>query len=86
MVRDCLAIGLCFIAILLLYALAVRLLETVIAFVSECVDVAVALFFFVVIVPPLWIWERSRRPMWRTLSKQQTQELQAWLKMTGLHR
>jgi len=47
--------------------------------VNHLIDVLAALFFFMVIVPCVWIWERGRRPMWRTLTPQQTRELRAWL-------
>jgi len=70
----------CLLALFAAYALLLRLLRTGVAFINDAVDVAVALLFYVFIVPPLWIWERSRRPMWRTLSPQQTEALRAWLK------
>lgn len=69
----------CLVAWIAAYSLLVRLIRTLLSFVDEAIEVAVALFFFVVIVPPVWIWQRSRRPMWRTLTQQQSQELRAWL-------
>ena len=68
------------VGLLAAYSLLVRLLRTVVSFVDDAVDVAVALFFFLVIMPPLWVWQRSRRPMWRTLTKEQSAELAAWVR------
>lgn len=66
--------------LLLAYSLLVRLIRTVVSFIGELVDTAVALFFFIVIVPLVWLWEKGRRPMWRTLTKEQTRDLEAWLR------
>ena len=71
---------LCLVGMLAAYALLVRLLRTVLCFIDELIDLAVALFFFLVIAPPLWLWHKARRPMWRTLTKDQTNELEAWLR------
>jgi hypothetical protein len=68
------------VGLLIAYSLLVRLIRTVVSFIGELVDTAVALFFFIVIAPMLWLWEKGRRPMWRTLSKQQSKELEAWLR------
>lgn len=68
------------VGLLIAYSLLVRLIRTVASFVGELVDTAVALFFFLVIVPLVWLWEKGRRPMWRTLTKQQSSELEAWLR------
>lgn len=62
------------------YALLMTLIRAFLSFVDKAVDTAVALFFYVVIVPPLWLWEKGRRPMWRTLTKQQSREIEAWLR------
>ena len=48
--------------------------------VDKAVDTLAALFFFAVIAPLVWIWEKGRRPMWRTLTIEQTRDLQAWLR------
>lgn len=64
-------------------ALLRALLGELLLFVDAAVDTLAALFFFLVIVPLVWIWEKRRRPMWRTLTKQQSQELRAWLKTTA---
>lgn len=77
---DLLAIAVAFIVLALGYAILMRLLKTLAVFAGEVVEATVALFFFLVIVPLVWMWERGRRPMWRTLSLQQTRELQAWLR------
>lgn len=74
-----LVLALALVGLLAAYSLLVRLLRTFLAFLDEAVDMAVALLFWLVIVPPLWLWQKGRRPMWRTLTKQQSQELQAWL-------
>lgn len=68
------------VGLLVAYSLLVRLIRTVISFIGELVDTAVALFFLSVIVPLVWLWEKGRRPMWRTLTKQQSRELEAWLR------
>lgn len=68
------------IGLLVAYSLLVRLIRTVVSFIGELVDMAVAVFFFIVIVPLVWLWEKGRRPMWRTLSKQQSRELETWLR------
>jgi hypothetical protein len=68
------------VGLLVAYSLLVRLIKTVVSFLGELVDTAVALFFFIVIVPLVWLWEKGRRPMWRTLSKQQSSELREALK------
>lgn len=72
----------CVIALSTGYALLATLIRAFLSFLGKAVDTAVALLFFLVIVPPLWLWERGqrRRPMWRTLTKQQTSELEAWLR------
>ena len=73
----------CLVGLLVGYALLVRLLRTVAQFINDLFNTAVALLFFLVIVPPLWVWYRCRRPPWRTLTQQQTQELRAWIKTTA---
>lgn len=78
--RDALVLLGSFIALSAAFALAMRLLRAVLAFFGEGVDVLVALLFFVLIVPPLWVWEKGRRPMWRTLSREESDELRAWLR------
>jgi hypothetical protein len=55
------------------------LLGELLLFLDKAMDLLAVLFFFLVIVPPLWLWEKGRRPMWRTLTRQQTRELEAWL-------
>ena len=80
---DLLYVAACLVGLLAVNALLVRLLRVFVVFVSEALDLAAALFFFVVIVPPLWVWKAWRRPMWRTLTKQQSEALQAWLKTTA---
>jgi len=67
------------VGLLVAYSLLVRLIRTVVSFIGELVDTAVAVVFFLVIVPLVWLWEKGRRPMWRTLTKQQSRELEAWL-------
>lgn len=57
------------------YALLLRLSRAFVSFVGDVVDVAVALFFFLVIVPPLWLWEKGRRRMWRTLTARELEVL-----------
>lgn len=57
------------------YSLLMNQLRALLSFVDKAVDVIAALFFFVVIVPPVWLWERARRPMWRTLTARELEEL-----------
>lgn len=73
----------CLIGLSIGYALAMRFIRTAAAFVGELAEAAVALVFFGVIVPLLWVWYASRRPVWRRLSRQQTEELQAWLRVNS---
>jgi len=68
------------VGLLLAYSLAVRIVRTIIAFFEEVLDTVVGLLFVLVIVPMVWVWEKAKRPMWRTLTKEQTQDLEAWLK------
>lgn len=70
----------CVIGLSAAYSLARRLLRTTVQFFNELLDMAVALFFWVLIVPPLWLWEKARRPMWRTLTREQTRDLEGWLR------
>lgn len=77
---DLLVLFACLIALLAGYALLMALIRAFLSFVDKAVDTTAALFFFLVIVPPLWLWEKGRRPMWRTLTKQQSNELEAWLR------
>lgn len=67
-------------ALLVAYSLLVRLIRTVVSFIGELVDTAVAVFFFLGVVPLVWLWEKGRRPMWRTLTKQQSREIREALK------
>jgi hypothetical protein len=67
------------VGLLVAYSLLVRLIRTVVSFIGELVDTAVAVFFLSVIVPLVWLWEKGRRPMWHTLTPQQSQELREWL-------
>jgi hypothetical protein len=67
-----LAAAVCLVALIGLYALVSALLRAV-------AQVATGLAFCV-LVAPLWLWEKGRRPMWRTLTRQQTRELEAWLR------
>lgn len=62
------------------YSLLMNQLRALLSFVDKAVDVIAALFFFVVIVPPVWLWHKARRPMWRTLTKEQTRDLESWLR------
>ncbi len=79
-----LVLSACLIALMVVLSLLKTLLRALIGefllYVDELVNAAVALFFFLVIVPPLWLWEKGRRPMWRTLTKEQSRELEAWLR------
>lgn len=68
------------VGLLVAYSLLMRLIRTVVSFIGELVEMAVAVFFFLGVVPLVWLWEKGRRPMWRTLSKQQSKELEAWLR------
>lgn len=70
----------CSVGLLVMYSLAMRLLRTTTLFIGELIDVMMALLFFIVIAPVVWLWEKSKRPMWRTLTKAQTNELGAWLR------
>lgn len=70
----------CWVLITVGQALLRALIQELSSFLGKAADTCVALFFFLVIVPPLWLWEKGRRPMWRTLSKQQSRELEAWLR------
>lgn len=79
-VRDLLVLSACCIALMMGYALLMTLLRALLSFLDKAVDTAVALMFFLLIVPPLWLWEKARQPMWRTLTRQQTRELEAWLR------
>lgn len=63
------------VGLLLAYSLLVRLIRTVVTFLNELLDTAVALFFFLVIVPLVWVWEKGRRPMWRTLTPRELEAL-----------
>lgn len=65
------------VGLLIAYSLLVRLIRTAAAFVDELVDTAVAVFFFGVIVPLVWLWEKGRRPMsmWRTLTPKELESL-----------
>lgn len=65
----------CVVGLLVAYSLLVRLIRTVVSFIGELVDTAVALFFYLVIVPPLWLWEKGRHPMWRTLTPRELEAL-----------
>ncbi len=78
--RDLLVLFACLIALVFGYALLMTLLRAVLLFADKAVDTAVALFFFLVIVPVVWVWEKSKRPMWRTLTKEQSRDLEAWLR------
>jgi hypothetical protein len=78
--RDLLVLSACVIAMLMGLELLKALLRAVLSFAGKAVDAAVMLVFFLLIVPIVWLWERGRRPMWRTLTKQQSDELQAWLR------
>ncbi len=78
--RDLLILFACLLALTVGYALLVRLIRTVATFLNELLEMAVAGVFFVVIAPMVWLWEKGRRPMWRTLTEQQSQELEAWLR------
>jgi len=70
--------------VLLTLAVGKRLLRALLGecllLIDRAVDTFVALFFFLLIVPAVWVWEKSKRPMWRTLTKEQTRELEAWLR------
>jgi len=63
------------IGLLLAYSLLVRLIKTALAFFNELIDTAVGIFFFGVIVPLVWLWEKGRRPMWRTLTPKELEVL-----------
>jgi len=63
------------VGLLVAYSLLMRLIRTVASFVDELVDTAVALFFFLVIVPLVWLWEKAKRPMWRTLTPRELEVL-----------
>jgi len=78
--RDLLVLSACLIALIVGYALLMTLTQALLSFVDKAVDTAVALFFLSVIVPLMWLWEKGRRPMWRTLTQQQSDELAAWLR------
>jgi len=65
----------CLIGLLMAYSLLVRLIKTALAFFNELVDTAVAIFFFLLIVPLVWLWEKGRRPMWRTLTPRELEVL-----------
>lgn len=45
------------------------------SFLEAVKNIIAATLFFVVIVPPVWLWERARRPMWRTLTARELEEL-----------
>jgi hypothetical protein len=62
----------CLVALVGLYALVCALMRSVAEFATG--------LSFCVLIAPLWLWEKGRRPMWRTLSKQQSKELEAWLR------
>jgi hypothetical protein len=62
------------------YSLALRLVKTTLDFFSDLIDVAVGVFFYVVLVPMVWLWQKCKRPMWRTLTKEQTRDLETWLR------
>lgn len=63
------------VGLLVAYSLLVRLIRTVVSFMDELVDTVVALFFLSVIAPMLWLWEKGRRPMWRTLTPRELEAL-----------
>lgn len=51
----------CLVALSVAYALVRALIRVLISWVSEAVDVATALFFFLVLLPPVWVWEKLNR-------------------------
>jgi hypothetical protein len=67
-----LAAAVCLVALVGLYTLACALLRAL-------AEIATGLAFCV-LVAPLWVWHAVRRPMWRTLTKEQTRDLEAWLR------
>jgi uncharacterized membrane protein len=38
------------------------------------------ILFLALVLPPIWLWHKARKPMWKTYSRQQTNELEAWLR------
>ncbi len=85
-VRDLLVIAACLIALMIGIELVMTLLRALAQFVGRVVDTAAALIFMLLIAPLLWVWHAGRRPMWRTLTKEQTRELESWLRRGAGHR
>lgn len=77
---SAIAVILILIGCVIAWSLALRLLRTTLIFIGELIDGAVAVIFMVLVVPVLWLWHKAKRPMWRTLTKEQTRELEAWLR------
>jgi hypothetical protein len=50
-------------------ALLRALLGELLLLLDTAVDTLAALFFFLVIAPVVWLWEKSKRPLWRTLPR-----------------
>lgn len=77
---DFLVIAACLIAMMVGLELLMTLLRAAVSFAGRAVDTLVALLFMMLAVPLLWIWHAGRRPMWRTLTREQTRDLEAWLR------
>lgn len=80
MIHITVATLLVFLALTLGYTLLVALLRALVVYVEQVIELVVALVFFLLVVPSVWLWVKARRPMWRTLSKEQTRELEVWLR------
>lgn len=80
MLSTLLVLAVCLVALSVGQALLRALLGEFLLLLDTAMDTLAALFFFIVIAPMVWLWEKGRRPMWRTLTQQQSQELQAWLR------
>jgi hypothetical protein len=81
--HDLFAITVILLVIIAAYCLTLRLIRTVQQFLNDCIDLAVAMIFYVFFVPPLWLWHQAQRRMWRTYTRQETNELKMWLRRGG---